>query len=529
MTQLKGEGCSMRKAWTLLVLSVLIGGTGLLVSAQDAAAAFHIMRVYGVMGGANGNANIQYVELRMADPGQNFVSTHDICFFDGSGAPYARFTFAGNVAGGADEASILAGTSEFDANWAAGSPDVTFSGANTTAIAGGADVLHPLRSPSGKVSFGSDSATSPAQMCGAMFSVIDSVAYGTGYTGTVDFGTKFNQDLPIAGIQNLKVQGPPPVNPANGTLCFPGSFASSCSVNRNNSADYALVNTNDAGNQPRNNAGQVGPVALIDADGDGVGDASDLCPGTAPAPPVDANGCSQAQVDSDADGACNPGAPSGGPGPCTGADNCPTTPNAGQGNVDGDALGDACDPDADNDGYDNIAESGAPLCSGAVNDDNGDDGLVNDGCPAVATAESACTGAVDDDSDTFVNDGCPQSGSFSEGQFNIGTSQLGPCSAGADVGPSPSWPSDFVSGGIPNSTDKITVQDLTSFLAPVRRLDTSPGNPNFNSRWDINPGRGIFANMIVVSDLTALIAGSSGFPAMFSGAKAFNGPTCTGP
>jgi hypothetical protein len=155
-------------------------------------------------------------------------------------------------------------------------------------------------------------------------------------------------------------------------------------------------------------------------------------------------------------------------------------------------------------------------------------GLVNDGCPAVGAAESACASSADDDADGFPNDGCPQSGSFSEAQFKIGTNQLGPCSAGAEAGPSPSWPSDLASGGIPNSTDKITVTDLTSFLAPVRRLDTSPGNPNFNSRWDLTPGRGLFANMIVVNDLTALIAGTSGFPPMFGGAKAFNGPTCTG-
>ena len=472
----------MRKAWTLFVLSVLIGVTGLLVSSQDAAASFHIMRVYGVMGGANGNANIQYVELRMADPGQNFLvlgsgGTAVLCFFAASGAPYARFKFPSDVGNGADEASILIGTSEFDAAWAAGSPDFTFSAANTTAIAGGADVNHPVRAPAGKVAFGTDSATTPSDMCDnvaplpSMFSPIDSFAYGAAYTGPVELGSKFAPDLPTAGIQNAKVQGPAPVNPANGSLCFPASFASNCSVARNNSLDYAMVNTNDAGNNPRNNANQSGPVAIVDADGDGVPDASD---------------------------------------------NCPATPNPGQANMDGDSMGDACDPDADNDGYDNLPEDGASLCGNAKNDDDKtgaglvpDDAVIDDGCPG----------------------GPPQAGAFSEAQFKLGTTHLGPCSAGADVGPSPSWPSDFTSGGVPNSTDKINILDLTSFIAPpeARKLDTSPGQANFNSRWDLSPGRGVFNNMINVSDLTSLIAGPPGFPPMFSGVRAFNGPTCTGP
>ncbi len=523
----------MRKAWTLLVLSVLIAGTGILVSVQDAAASFHIMRVYGVMGGANGDANIQYVELRMADPGQSLLfsgsfGTAVLCFFDSSGAPYARFKFPSDVANSADEASILTGTAEFDANWAAGSPDFTFSGANTTAIAGGADVLHPVRAPAGKVAFGTDGATTPAAMCGASFSVIDSVAYGSAYSGTVNFPPQFGSDLPMASVQNLKVQGPPPVNPANGSLCFPGSFNSNCSVARNNSTDYAVVSTNSAVNNPRNNSNQTGPVALTDTDGDGIADAVDLCPGTAPAAPVDSNGCSQAQVDADGDGACDPGAPSGGPGPCTGTDNCPTTPNPTQSNVDGDALGDACDPDADNDGYTNVAESGAPVCSGAVNDDDTDDALVNDGCPAVGAAESICSGSADDDGDTFVNDGCPQSGAFSEALFNIGTNQLGPCGAGPDTGPSLSWPADLAAGG--TSVDKVNLQDVTSFVVPApRKLGTSPGEPGFNSRWDLQPGRPSSVKMIVLADLTSLTAGPTASPPMFGGVKAFNGPTCTGP
>ncbi len=77
-------------------------------------------------------------------------------------------------------------------------------------------------------------------------------------------------------------------------------------------------------------------------DEDGVPDTSDLCPGTI-AGPVDANGCSDAQVDPDGDNVCDPGAPSGGPSACTGSDNCPSTANPGQENQDGDQWGDACE------------------------------------------------------------------------------------------------------------------------------------------------------------------------------------------
>jgi hypothetical protein len=159
--------------------------------------------------------------------------------------------------------------------------------------------------------------------------------------------------------------------------------------------------------------------------------------------------------------------------------------------------------DGDNDGYTDIAEGGMPLCGDGRNEDDSDDSVVDDGCPG----------------------GPPAAGVFSEAEFNIGTSATDGCGAGPEAGPSPSWPPDFVSGGIFESTDRVNIADLNSFLAP-RRLDTNPGEANFDPRWDLSPGRGIFVDWISIQDLNALLGGSTGFPPMFGGARAMSGPAC---
>ena len=44
-----------------------------------------------------------------------------------------------------------------------------------------------------------------------------------------------------------------------------------------------------------------------DEDGDGVNDFSDICPNTPLGEPVNANGCSDSQLDDDGDAAAQPG------------------------------------------------------------------------------------------------------------------------------------------------------------------------------------------------------------------------------
>ena len=112
--------------------------------------------------------------------------------------------------------------------------------------------------------------------------------------------------------------------------------------------------------------------------------------------------------------------------------------------------------------------------------------------------------ACDDDDD---NDGYSDSN-----EALIGTNPLYPC---GNLG----WPADLVSSTM--SPNKVDIMDVTSFIAPSRRLNSNPGDAGFNARWNINtasfPG-----SLINIADLTALFAGPLAYPPMLGGARAFN-------
>jgi hypothetical protein len=157
-----------------------------------------------------------------------------------------------------------------------------------------------------------------------------------------------------------------------------------------------------------------------DSDGDGIGDACDDCPTDPNKTAPGICGCGVADTDSDNDGVAD----------CK--DNCPTVGNADQADMDGDGIGDVCDPDRDGDGVENTSDcapddatkfknwtvyadtdgdghgagTAVTICGGATIP-TGYSELSDDGCPndpnKITSGICGC-GVADTDSD---NDGVP--------------------------------------------------------------------------------------------------------------------------
>jgi hypothetical protein len=144
-----------------------------------------------------------------------------------------------------------------------------------------------------------------------------------------------------------------------------------------------------------------------DADGDDVSDPNDACPTVSDLsePRDPRNGC---LADADGDGLRN------------GADNCVAVANPDQADLDGDAQGDGCDVDDDNDGVPDAADAAPrdPAIPGPFGSTNGADVLSGD-----ALANTIC-GLLGDDtinglggSDTLYGDACNKKAKLASAQI----------------------------------------------------------------------------------------------------------------
>jgi hypothetical protein len=159
-----------------------------------------------------------------------------------------------------------------------------------------------------------------------------------------------------------------------------------------------------------------------------------------------------------------------------------------------------------------------------LGDDDGDT-LINEPLPPGSAG-------FDCDGDGYKGDAVTGTNLSSSEKFVYGTADTSPdqdpCGSAPTVAPfnvPVGWPADLAGGAF--SGNRINVSDLAVFQAPVQRTNTSPGDANYNPRWDIVPGTGgLGPNHINAIDLNSV---SQVAPAMNEGLRAYGSAPCPWP
>jgi len=214
----------------------LVLGASLLASSPGFAVpnTFHLMQIEQVIGGVNGNMNVQAIQLRMRFAGQNLVHQARLRAWDAAGAnPVLVLDIPTDVPNAAQGAHVLIVSSQFAANFPL-TPDFVMT-----------NVIPASYLAAGKLTFEDDLGT-----------VYWSLAWGGGaYTGT-NTGTIDND---ADGNFNPPFAGPMPSSNLQ-AVRFTGAASA---MSTNNAADYALTAgaatfTNNAG------ASTTVPAELLD-------------------------------------------------------------------------------------------------------------------------------------------------------------------------------------------------------------------------------------------------------------------------
>lgn len=210
-------------------------------------------------------------------------------------------------------------------------------------------------------------------------------------------------------------------------------------------------------------------------------------------------------------------------------DNCPLVSNSDQWDTDVDGFGDACDADIDGDGILNGDDPDADG-NGVLNVDE-----VNCGSNPLHGAlrperlDGAFAG-VDDNGNSIIDEPLPSGASAydcdGDGYKGSAEAHVFASAGGMDQDPcgNSAWPADIAGGSV--SANKVNLVDLSSYLAPVRRINTSPGDTNFHVRWDLVPGNSGVGQHINLIDMASV---STVKPPMLGLVRAFNGPPCPWP
>ena len=151
----------------------------------------HLVIIDEVMAGANGNSNIQFVEMRMSDSSQNkwgpqggeSVGRARLVFFDASGTQTGQFVFDSNPPGSSNGSALIA--------------TQAFADLSTTPIPD--FIIDPLLSTgSGKVCF-KDNPSNPFR-----FGINLCLSYGDFPSGSTEGAGNPAAELPVNGASSLK-------------------------------------------------------------------------------------------------------------------------------------------------------------------------------------------------------------------------------------------------------------------------------------------------------------------------------------
>ncbi len=219
-------------------------------------ATFHLMQTEQVIGGVNGDATAQAIQLRMRSSFQNFVSGSRIRAWDSAGAnPVLVIDFSTNVPNGQGGDRVLVATPSFIVST---SPPAVLDALMTNPIP-------PSYLPAGSLTFEDGSGIIYWRLSwgGSAYTgstTGDSTNDDDSGIGPADFGPPFDGPLPSTTLQ---------------ALYFPGPASA---LSTSNAADYTL--TTDAAtftNNARDSFIVVAPEpGAGDIDGDGVVDSEDL-------------------------------------------------------------------------------------------------------------------------------------------------------------------------------------------------------------------------------------------------------------
>lgn len=122
-----------RRGALATAIAVFLG----LMFAPAASATFHLIKVREVYLGSALAPESKYVELQMYSSGQNLVGGHTLRTYDGTGKPIGSSTLSANVAGDANQSTILVATAAAEAEFGL-SADFPLTGGSSLSPAGGA-------------------------------------------------------------------------------------------------------------------------------------------------------------------------------------------------------------------------------------------------------------------------------------------------------------------------------------------------------------------------------------------------------